>query len=379
VEQSRNDAAAAGAKGAPGDGVFRSLPGLPARVGQLLLAPRVGLERIEREGGGLRDTLWLVAVGTIAFRFPRLLEALLGLRDLSLDAVLRVASVAASEIQAAAWIVLPAAVVVTALAGARRDSSRDLELGAACYVPYFAVRALGRALEAVKGTDSLDALTAQVPAALVALVVLGRAVLVARSRASDDRARAAGDAASGSPPGPRAASLVAGLVVAAVAVVGLVGNAVWSSRNFAALQSVTHGEPAPGFSLARADGQAGSISLSSLRGQVVVLDFWATYCAPCRIMMPTLDELHGQWGAKGVAFVGIDSENISAESLQSFLGGHPIPYPVVSDDGEASASYHVESIPSLFVIGKDGTIRDSFVGVTAKSTLERALARAAAR
>ena len=93
-------------------------------------------------------------------------------------------------------------------------------------------------------------------------------------------------------------------------------------------------------------------------------------------MMPTLDELHAEWSGKGVAFVGIDSEILSPEALRSFLGLHPIPYPVVADDGPVGASYHVESIPDLFVVGKDGTIRDSFVGITSKATLERALARA---
>jgi thiol-disulfide isomerase/thioredoxin len=222
----------------------------------------------------------------------------------------------------------------------------------------------------VRGTEGLDAIAAYGPAAIVAAIVVVRAVLVARARAP-----VADDATVAPPP---LVARAAGLAVVAVALVGLAGNAVWSSRHLDVLAPVKRGAPAPAFTLARVDGQPGSVALAGLRGQVVVLDFWATYCAPCRIMMPTLDALHGAWGDKGVSFVGIDSENIPPESLRSFLGGHPIPYPVVADDGEVSASYHVESIPSLFVIGKDGSIRDSFVGVTAKSTVERAVTRALA-
>jgi cytochrome c-type biogenesis protein len=109
-----------------------------------------------------------------------------------------------------------------------------------------------------------------------------------------------------------------------------------------------------------------------------VLDFWATYCPPCRLMMPILDDLHGEWSAKGVSFVGVDSDgDLSPEMLREFLAQHPIPYPVVSDDGSLGSTYKVRALPTLFIVGKDGSIRDSFVGFTSKGTLARALERAA--
>jgi thiol-disulfide isomerase/thioredoxin len=175
---------------------------------------------------------------------------------------------------------------------------------------------------------------------------------------------------------PLRSAVVAGLALFAVASVGLAGNAVWSSRHLDALMPVRRGALAPDFAVARVDGRPGTIALASLKGQAVVLDFWATYCPPCRQMMPVLDELHREWSGKGVSFVGVDSEDISSDTLHDFLVEHPIPYPVVADDGTLGASYKVRALPTLIVIGKDGTIRDSFVGFTMKSTLTRALERA---
>jgi thiol-disulfide isomerase/thioredoxin len=348
--------------------VLASVRGFAGRVGQALLAPRAALERVDREGGGLSDAIRLVAIATLTFRFPSLFEAVLGLSEPSMDALLRVVSVAANEVVAAAWFVLPAGVVVTALAGARRDSSRDLDLAGACYAPYFAASAAFRVVEAVTGGRTWPLLVMRVVAAAVALPALVRAVLVARRR-------------TGAFPAPvivrpgRAATL-AGVAVAAVAAVGLAGNAVWSARHLTDLLPVRSGQRAPDFTLARVDGQPGAVSLASLRGRVVVLDFWATYCPPCRLMMPVLDGLHREWSDKGVSFVGVDSEDIPVDALHEFLATNPIPYPIVADDGAMGASFKVRALPTLFIIGKDGAIRDSFVGFTAKGTIERALERA---
>jgi len=325
---------------------------------------------VDREGGGLGDTLWLVALGAVTLRFPQLFEALLGLSEPTTDALMRVVSVVANEIVAAAWIVLPAAVLVTALAGARRDSSRDLELGAACYAPYFAASAAFRVVDAVAGRHVLPRLVPELVAGAAALPAFVRAVLVARGRAGSLPAPVVEP--------PRRPDALAGLALVAVASIGLAGNAVWSARHVRDLLPVRSGQPAPTFTLPRVDGQPGSVALASLRGRVVVLDFWATYCPPCRLMMPILDDLHRQWSGKGVAFVGVDSDgDLSPEALREFLAQNPIPYPNVSDDGALGARYKVRVLPTLFIVGKDGAIRDTFVGFTSKGTLTRALERAA--
>ncbi|HTA21072.1 MAG TPA: TlpA disulfide reductase family protein, partial [Polyangia bacterium] len=107
---------------------------------------------------------------------------------------------------------------------------------------------------------------------------------------------------------------------------------------------------------------------------VVVLDFWATWCPPCLAMLPTLHELHAEWSDRGVAFVGVNSDGgIAPEALRAFLDQHAVPYPVGIDEGDIGSLYKVRSLPTLFVIGKDGTIRASFVGLTRKATLTDAL------
>lgn len=343
--------------------------GLPGRVGQLLFAPGAGMARVDREHGGLTDTLWLVALGALTFRFARVLEALLDAAQSASGALSGVARVAAAEIQTAAIVVLPAAVIVTFLAGARRDSSRDLDLGAACYAPYFAVRSVFRAYEAFAGPSIWPALVLELPAAVAALVALVFAVRVARARTGTFPAPVIAQ------PGSRATWV--GLVVALTLGVGLAGNVRWASKNLGSLMPVRNGQPAPDFALPRADGKPGPLALSSLRGRVVVLDFWATWCPPCKAMMPTLEALNAEWKDRGVTFVGVNSDgDIAPEELRAFLTQYGVSYAVVADDGRANQLYRVRALPTLFIIGKDGHLRDTFLGLTRKATIASALQEA---
>jgi thiol-disulfide isomerase/thioredoxin len=361
-----------------------SLRGLPARIGELLVAPRGAMARIDREGGGLNDSLWLVAIGALAFRFAAVAEALMGLAEPSLDTFMRLASVFAREAQGAAWVVLPAAVLVTALAGARRDASRDLELGAACYAPYFAVTAVARALDAVAGRAVVPALVGEIVGGAAALVALGSGLAVARARGATPK-----DAPPVTPATARRSAVArsafvrpafgAGLAVLAVAAIGLASNGAWSARHLSALKPLSHGQPAPDFRLPRADGTPGTLALSELRGRVVVLDFWATWCPPCLAMMPTVHELDHEWRARGVSFVGVNSDGgIDPAALQEFVASHGISYPVVLDEGDAGGLYKVRSLPTMVIVGKDGAIRRTFLGFTSKGSIESALQEAVA-
>jgi len=360
---------------------------LPWRVGQLFTAPDAALARADAEGGGLRDALSLVVASVVAFRLPELVHAVLNVAGPTSGAFMRLVALFGGEARHAAWFVLPAAVVVTALARDRRDAGRDLDLGAACYPPVFVAAGLERALAAVTGPQPFYGSAADTVGAVGVAFLVWRAVRVARSR-PPAKARTETPAPAPTPvpvpelpaaPAPGRASRVAGGALVALALALIVHGAIWSARNFDVLRPIARGQRAPDFSLPRIDATPGAIATSALRGQVVVLDFWATWCAPCVQMIPLMDGLHGEWAARGVSFVGVNSDGggASVDEIKAFMVQHPISYPVVRDaDGAVGSLYQVEALPSIVVLGRDGRIRASFVGYTTKGTLEKALREA---
>jgi thiol-disulfide isomerase/thioredoxin len=102
-------------------------------------------------------------------------------------------------------------------------------------------------------------------------------------------------------------------------------------------------------------------SLAALRGRVVLLDFWATWCGPCRELAPELSTLQARYGAQGLSVVGITTD--SAEAAATFQQRVDMRYAIeVDPKGETSRTYGVSSLPTLFVLDKDGVVRDLAVG-----------------
>jgi thiol-disulfide isomerase/thioredoxin len=270
--------------------------------------------------------------------------------------------------------------VVTFLAGKRRDAGRDLDLAAACYPPVFVATGLERALAALTGPNPLYPGVADAAGAAGVAFLVWRAVRVARARPAKAGAETPAVAAAPEPArAPGKSARVAGGAVLALALALTVHGAIWSARNVEVLRPIARGQQAPDFSLPRIDATPGAIALSALRGQVVVLDFWATWCAPCVQMIPVLDAVHHDWASRGVSFVAVNADGGGAtpDELRSFLIEHPISYPVVRDgSGEVGALYRVEALPTIVVVGRDGRIRGSYVGYTMKGTLEKAVREA---
>jgi len=145
------------------------------------------------------------------------------------------------------------------------------------------------------------------------------------------------------------------------------------------------GTDAPDFVLPHADANGAStrtLALSSLKGQVVLIDFWASWCRPCKKTMPHIQALRQTLGPKGLTVLSINTWD-SAPRMQAFLKAHPqytstFLYDAQPGDASiASSKYHVSGIPTVYVIGKDGKVAGAVVGddPQAAAQIKQTLAR----
>ena len=112
---------------------------------------------------------------------------------------------------------------------------------------------------------------------------------------------------------------------------------------------------APDFTLKSRDGK--NVRLSDLRGQVVLLNFWASWCGPCRQEMPILDEIHNKYKALGFSVLGVNLDVKSKKAI-NYLKDTPVSFPVLYDPkGDVSVQYGVQAMPSTVIIDKDGNVR----------------------
>jgi peroxiredoxin len=128
---------------------------------------------------------------------------------------------------------------------------------------------------------------------------------------------------------------------------------------------------APDFNLPTTNGK--NLKLSDLKGNVVLLDFWATWCPPCRRGIPDLVSLKKQYKDKGFEIIGIslDQENTIANVIP-FIKDYKINYPIVYGDMDIIQNYGgIQSIPTSFIINKEGKIIKSYIGLTEKSVYEK--------
>jgi len=117
---------------------------------------------------------------------------------------------------------------------------------------------------------------------------------------------------------------------------------------------------APDFTLKTFDGQ--EIILSQLKGKVVLLDFWATWCAPCRESIPHLIHLYKNYRESGFELVGMNVDRGDAEVVRRYIESMDIPYPIVTTPEEVVRAYRVTGIPATFLIDKEGKIRERITG-----------------
>jgi len=122
-------------------------------------------------------------------------------------------------------------------------------------------------------------------------------------------------------------------------------------------------DKAPDFSLTGTDGK--TVMLSDFKGKVVILDFWATWCAPCRKGIPDLIELQKEFGKK-VVIIGLSLDEQKNEVI-AFIKKMGINYPVVYCTSEVAHLYGIDPIPHSFIIDRNGNIADQHIGLVPKS------------
>jgi peroxiredoxin len=123
----------------------------------------------------------------------------------------------------------------------------------------------------------------------------------------------------------------------------------------AAAATLQTGAPAPAFQLNSNAGKP--LALADFRGQIVLLNFWASWCGPCRQEMPILEQLNRQYHGKGVTLLGVNVEPDSAAAV-AWLKATPVTFPILFDtDSKVSKLYEVAGMPNTVIIDRKGLVR----------------------
>ncbi len=119
---------------------------------------------------------------------------------------------------------------------------------------------------------------------------------------------------------------------------------------------------APDFELVTLDGE--SVSLSNLRGKVVLVNFWASWCPPCRSEMPAMEEIYQQYGPDKFVILAVnDTRQDTLTNIKNFVSEENLTFPILLDEsGQVTGKYLVHSLPTSFFIDRDGVIQEIVIG-----------------
>jgi peroxiredoxin len=136
--------------------------------------------------------------------------------------------------------------------------------------------------------------------------------------------------------------------------------------------AVSESDKLPDFTLKTLAGD--EINLRQLEGQkIVVVNFWATWCGPCRREIPDFNDVYSRYRDRGVEILGVSVDESPETVVPDFLKDNPMTYPVLAGSPELTFRYGVRGLPTTFIIDRSGKVAKKIVGMTVASTLETEL------
>ncbi len=119
------------------------------------------------------------------------------------------------------------------------------------------------------------------------------------------------------------------------------------------------------------DLQGNKVKLSDFKGRPVLIDFWATWCPPCRESVPGIEKIYKNYSGKGLVVLAISLDYGGWDGVKSFVAEHGITYTVLKGDEDVASKYNVHTIPMVIILNKNGKIYKRFLGLGEDDTLEK--------
>jgi thiol-disulfide isomerase/thioredoxin len=168
------------------------------------------------------------------------------------------------------------------------------------------------------------------------------------------------------------------LIVIAVVISIMLVFGIQKTRHQASPQatgSKLQGQLAPDFALPSLEGR--TLKLSDFRGKAVLLNFWATWCEPCKVEMPWFVELQNKYGPQGLQVLGVAMDDAGTKEIAEFARKMGVNYPIVIGKDAVGDQYGgIPYLPSSFYIGRDGKVVDRIFGLVSRSEIEADIQKA---
>jgi cytochrome c biogenesis protein CcmG, thiol:disulfide interchange protein DsbE len=153
-------------------------------------------------------------------------------------------------------------------------------------------------------------------------------------------------------------------------ILAVIAVALFGATHLFGEGAVVAGSHAPDFHAITLDATPRTVSLDQYHGQVVLLNIWATYCVPCRVEMPSIEDLQQKMAGRGLHIVAVSIDDPSkTQAIRDFVKRYGLTFQVLHDpDGTIARTYQTTGVPETFVIGRDGVIRKKIIGATLWNT-----------